>query len=297
MADFIIFFDVETTGKFANKDAIIQLSAIRFSGYKEISRFDTYVNPLQEIPANITEFSGITNDMVVNAPKIDDIRSQFLDFIQDAILIGYNTAFDLRFINAAYCNALAGMEYFDVFPLAKRMLDLPNYHLESVANYLGFHPNGHYHNSLIDSEATADVFWKLSAQSILNNFRTVTSYESKPRKRFNSFSPKDITPSGSSIDANHPIFGKKIVFTGNLSISRHEAAQMAVNRGALVRTSVSGKTDYLVVGKQDAAIVGENGTSDKEAKAHELNAIGKSSIKIINEKEFMSLLEGVAFSG
>lgn len=72
---------------------------------------------------------------------------------------------------------------------------------------------------------------------------------------------------------------------------------MAVDCGALVRTSVSGKTNYLVVGKQDITIVGEDGMSDKEEKAHELNASGKASIEVISECEFMSLLGEVIQCG
>ena len=65
--------------------------------------------------------------------------------------------------------------------------------------------------------------------------------------------------------------------------------QIAVDCGAVVRTSVSKKTDYLVVGKQDKELVGEDGLSTKEEKAYALNDAGVASIKIVGEEEFLEL--------
>ena len=72
-------------------------------------------------------------------------------------------------------------------------------------------------------------------------------------------------------------------------MSRAEAMQIAVNSGAVVKTSVSRKTDYLVVGKQDLTLVGDDGRSTKEEKAYALNADGKAVIQIIDEAEFLRL--------
>ena len=66
--------------------------------------------------------------------------------------------------------------------------------------------------------------------------------------------------------------------------------QLAVNCGAIVKSSVSKKTDYLVVGKQDKALVGDDGMSSKEEKAHELNKSGKANIIFINEDQFFQLI-------
>lgn len=65
---------------------------------------------------------------------------------------------------------------------------------------------------------------------------------------------------------------------------------MAVNVGAIVKSSVSRKTDYLVVGQQDKVLVGEDGMSTKEEKAYDLNATGSANIQIIGEEEFTSLV-------
>lgn len=297
MTHFIVFIDVETTGLSVSRDEIIQLSAIRFFGNNETARFDTYINPGRTIPAASIEINKITDDMVSGAPTINDVRSRFLEFIEGAFLVGYNVSFDLNFINTALDGALVGIEYFDVMSLARKLLDLPDYKLETVAEYLGFHPEYGFHNSLTDCEATADVFWKLSAQVLLNDSRIFLPRKFQSKKKSHSFSPKEIVPSATPTDSSHPLYGKKIVFTGELSIGRHEAAQLAVDVGASVKSGVSGKTNYLVVGTQDPTIIGASGMSGKEEKARELNALGKASIEIISECEFISLLEGVVQHG
>lgn len=291
MSRFIVFIDVETTGVDPGKDAIIQISAIKFFGAHEIDRFNSYIDPCRTIPFDATEVNGITDDMIKNAPKINDVQSQFLTFIQDSVLVGYNVAFDLSFISAAYDGMLDGVEYIDVLKWAHKHLELPNYRLETVATYLGFHSTGSFHDSLFDCEATADVFWKLCSQELLIESYVFRAPKKTKKKTFEKFRPKEIVPRTTPTNANHPLFGKKIVFTGELSIGRHDAAQMAVDVGASVKSGVSCKTDYLVVGVQDPTVVGSDGMSGKEEKAYALNALGKASIKIISEHEFMSLLE------
>lgn len=297
MPQFTVFMDVETTGIHPGKDKIVQLSAIKYLGRQEIDRLNTYVNPGCPIPSDATAINGITDDMVREAPQIDEIKDVFLNFIKDTIIVGYNITFDLNFICEALNCGLDGIKYIDVMYLAKKHLELPDYRLETVVQSLGFCPENGFHNSLVDCEATADVFWKLCVQDLAENFPAFKSTKVKKKKGFETFHPKEVVPLAEPSDLNHPLYGKRIVFTGDLSFSRREAAQMAVNVGAIVKTSVSTKTDYLVVGKQDITLVGDDGMSGKEEKAYELNALGKASIRIINESEFISLVEGVALHG
>lgn len=290
MAQAIVFIDVETTGLSPTRDVIIQLSAIRFLGHREIARFNTYVNPGRAIPFDATSVNGISDEMVADAPEINSVRSQFLEIVKDAFIVGYNVPFDLNFINAAYDGALVGTEYLDLLPLAQMCLELPDYQLSTVAEHLDCQPEGRFHDSLNDCEATANIFWTLGAQLLLSQSRTCSPIKQKGGMNFERFSPKDIIPSTTPTDSSHPLYGKSIVFTGELSISRNSAAQMAADVGAIIKNTVSRKINYLVVGIQDTAIVGADGMSGKEEKAHELNASGKASIEIISEGEFMSLL-------
>lgn len=291
-----VFIDVETTGLSPTKDAIVQVSAVRFFGDEAIDGMNTYINPECPIPFETTRLHGITNDMVKDAPKISDIREQFMAFIKDAVLVGYNITFDLQFLNAAFDNALDGIKYVDILPAARYILDLPNYKLETVAAHVGFHPEGGFHDSLNDCMATSAIFLRLGLQGLLDSAKTFSSNPSHSHQRRQAIRPSDIIPTVDTIDQSNPLFGKTIVFTGELSVSRREAMQMAVNAGAIVKTSVSSKTDYLIVGHQDIALVGSDGMSTKEEKAYELNALGKASVLLIGEHDFMSMLNDSSIS-
>lgn len=157
-----VFIDVETTGLSPTKDAIVQVSALRFFGKKAIDGLNSYVNPCCPIPAEATRIHGITDEKVKDSPTIDEIKEPFMNFIKGAILVGYNATFDLNFLDHAFRGALADVEFIDVMWIAKTLLTLPNYRLETVADYAEFHPEGGYHDSLTDCTATAAIFFRLA---------------------------------------------------------------------------------------------------------------------------------------
>ena len=284
-----VFIDVETTGLNPAKDAIVQVLALRFFGKKMVDGLNSYVNPLCHIPGTATAIHGITDDKVKDSPTIGQLKEPFLNLVKGAILVGHNAPFDLDFLNHAFQGALGNAEYIDTMQIAKAILNLPNYRLETVADYVEFYPEGGYHDSLTDCTATAAVFFRLGFDK---PFYSKTYHAKAPAHGDYAFTPKQLVPAMLPDNFQHPLQGKKIVFTGKLSMRRLDAAQMATDVGAIVRTSISNKTDYLVVGTQDPSAVGSDGISGKERKAQELNAQGSASIQIIDEQQFMSLLEG-----
>ena len=84
-------------------------------------------------------------------------------------------------------------------------------------------------------------------------------------------------------DPSNPFYGKAVVFTGDMEMPRAEAAQAVAELGAHVKSAVSRKTDYLVAGAQDPALVGAGGRSGKEEKAAALNESGQGKIEILDE--------------
>lgn len=156
-----VFIDVETTGLSPVDDAIVQISALRFFGKKAIDGLNFYVNPCRSIPRAATKIHGITDEKVKDSPTIDEIKEPFMNLIKGAILVGYNAIFDLNFLDRAFHGALADVEFIDVMWLAKTLLTLPDYRLETVADYAEFHPEGGYHDSLTDCTATAAIFFRL----------------------------------------------------------------------------------------------------------------------------------------
>ena len=91
-------------------------------------------------------------------------------------------------------------------------------------------------------------------------------------------------------DPSNAFYGKAVVFTGDLSLTREAAAEAVSALGASVKSGVSKATDFLVVGQQDTALVGAKGHSGKELKAQQLNEQGKANIAVLNEAEFLALL-------
>lgn len=286
-----VFIDVETTGINPCSDAIVQISAVRYQGEEKVDVMDTYVNPHRKIPAAATMANGITNDMVRSYPPVKEQRSRFVEITKNSILVVYNHPFDLRFLNMAFRDLLTGALYIDVLPLVKGRFETPDNKLETVAMHLGFHPERRFHDSLTDCEATAAVYFHLLHSGLLMSVSEYRETAKVIEGKFGAKStpPSQIKPKEPPTDENHPFYGKKIVFTGELSIERDAAMQLAADAGAEIKGSVSGMTDFLVVGQQDITLAGISGISGKERKAKELNESGKGNIRILSEQEFMEL--------
>lgn len=297
-----VILDTETTGLNPLSDKIIQLSAIKYDPIgAPIDFYNTYLNPGRPIPSGASRVNGITDDMASRAPKAEEVRQEFLSFLGELLIVGYNVNFDLRFLYSTFGDIFDGLGYVDVLSIARTSLWTPDYKLETVASFIGFQPSSSFHDSFTDCEAVAAILQNIGAD--LDNwnkeFHATRCGELYPSRYRHTVPPSDIerTTDISSIDPENPFFGKTIVFTGDLRMSRAEAMQAAVNLGAFVRTSVSRKTDYLVVGKQDINFVGEDGTSTKERKAAELNWSGKAHIEILCENQFLSIIQREAYDG
>ena len=99
--DYVIF-DLETTGVRPTADEIIEISAIRVKNHLAAEEYTTLVNPQIHIPASATAINHITDEMVKNAPLLEEAMKSFLAFIGDHILVGHNIhSFDMNFIQAA----------------------------------------------------------------------------------------------------------------------------------------------------------------------------------------------------
>ena len=297
-----IILDTETTGLNPCTDKIVQLSAIKYNqNGVPVDFYNTYLNPGCPIPPSVSQINGITDNLVASAPCADQVQAQFLSFLGRSLLLGYNITFDLRFLNHTFDDAFANCSYVDVLSISKQLLSLPNYKLETVASAIGFVPDGGFHDSFSDCEAVAALLKFFNEPDLLDDFRKdycPTVSKVSATKKYPSQKPvRVVTPHFFTAEelqspVKHPLFMKNIVFTGELKMSRYEAAQAATDCGAILKTDVSGKTNYLVVGMQNPDVVGADGLSSKERKAYALNDSGKASIKIIGEYEFLALLHG-----
>src|SRR5512143_4152598 len=93
----IIAVDLETTGLDPERDAIIEIGAVRFNGNRVEDEFSTLINPGRHIPEFITRLTEINDEMVRQAPRLHDILDELAAFIGDAPVLGHNVQFDLSF--------------------------------------------------------------------------------------------------------------------------------------------------------------------------------------------------------
>ena len=160
-ASFVVF-DIETTGFSPAVNKIIEIGAVKVEGGKIVDRFSTFVNPQVPIPFRIEELTHISDDMVVDAPTIDVVLPQFLDFCEGCIMVAHNAEFDMSFIKK---NALdLGKEFaptvIDTVAMARFLLPTLNrFKLDTVAKAVGVALNNH-HRAVDDAACTAEIFVK-----------------------------------------------------------------------------------------------------------------------------------------
>lgn len=160
--DFVVF-DLETTGLYRFSDKITEIGAVKISDGEIVEVFNELVNPERIIPEKVVELTGITNEMVMDKPKIDQILPKFLDFAKDSILVGQNADFDIGFVREN--SEILGLDfkpvYMDTLPMARAVFpDMGRYSLDKLAKKLGLKSFNH-HRASDDAMATAKVFIKL----------------------------------------------------------------------------------------------------------------------------------------
>ena len=156
-----VALDLETTGARAGTSKITEIGAVRIEGFREVKRFSTLVNPMRPIPRMITQITGITQDMVADAPRIEEVIPQLLEFLEGAVVVAHNAPFDVGFLNYEL-RRLKGRQLgdgaIDTLPLARALAPgLPNYRLHTVAEALGA-PVAACHRALADAQAAGHVF-------------------------------------------------------------------------------------------------------------------------------------------
>ncbi|MDD5995019.1 MAG: PolC-type DNA polymerase III [Clostridiales bacterium] len=162
LRDDYVVFDLETTGFSQEKDKIIEIGAVRVKNGKICEKYSTFVNPERGIPERITDLTSITNDMVKEAPTIETVLPEFLEFIGDSVLVAHNAGFDHGFIRQKAKEQ--GMEtdftVVDTVGLARVLFpELAKYKLDNIAKKLKISLENH-HRAVDDAGATAEIFEK-----------------------------------------------------------------------------------------------------------------------------------------
>lgn len=158
-----ICFDIETTGLSAARDKITEIGAVKVENGVITDTFSTFANPEMPIPQKITQLTGITDDMVKDAPSQSEAVSAFLEFAGDNVLVAHNAPFDTSFIAKA-CEDM-GRKYnytsIDTVAISRAILtDIKNCKLDTVAKFLRLGDFNH-HRATDDAEMLARIFINL----------------------------------------------------------------------------------------------------------------------------------------
>lgn len=293
-----VCLDLETTGLSPQYDEIIEICAIKIDNDKEIERFQTLVKPENEIDEYISELTGITNELVADAPYIKDVLPSLIDFLSDWVIVGHNINFDINFI---YDNCLKHLNshfknnYIDTMRLSRKVVpELKHHRLKDMVKYFNIDVKKE-HRAAFDCAATILCLNNLKAVAIEKYGNTETAvHELTKGHNQKTHKPSDdlreLSATADYIDPDNPFYEKNVVFTGVLeNMLRKDAAQFVVNLGGFAQNNVTKTTDFLILGNNDYCNTIKDGKSNKQKKAESLILNG-SNLKIIPENVFYDML-------
>jgi DNA polymerase III epsilon subunit family exonuclease len=179
-----VIFDLETSGAAPSTGAgITEIGAVKVRGGEIIGEFQTFVNPQHGLSEFITSLTGITDDMLANAPKIKSVLPDFFEFLgshKETVLVAHNAPFDLGFLKAAATKhqyPWPPYPVIDTVRIARSVLErdeVPNCKLSTLATFFGA-TTSPTHRALDDARATVDVLHGIFER--LGTFEVTTLHE------------------------------------------------------------------------------------------------------------------------
>ena len=154
-----VCIDLETTGLRPSSDWIIEVAAYRMRSGKAEDRFVSFVRPgeIGKVSSFITQLTGITREMVADAPLPEEVLPELFDFVGDDMVVGHNTCFDMNFLYDGAVRAgldPIGNDFTDTMRISRRTYkELPNHRLGTLAQHLDVVPTA-AHRAVADVETT-----------------------------------------------------------------------------------------------------------------------------------------------
>lgn len=289
--------DLETTGLSPTYDNIIEIAAIKVKNNKIIETYQQLINPGYKINDFISSLTGITNEMLSSAPKIDVVIHNFLNFVSNDVIVGHNVNFDINFMyDNVYKTAgtYFSNDFIDTMRLSRKLFKEEKHHrLLDVAKYCQIDVDEH-HRALADCNSTFLIYNRLKEVALeqygnLDSFSG--SFRSMQSKPYDYKKLRELTPDTYDFDETHPLYHKSCVFTGTLEkMTRTEAAQLVLNCGGVIENNITKKTNILVLGNNDYCKSIKDSKSTKQKKAEEYIIRGQDLI-ILPEDMFYSIIE------
>lgn len=310
MYDFITI-DFETANNNMNSACALGIVAIKDL---EIVKTEYFLikPPTEHFRHENVEIHGLTYHDVKNCDSFPCIYTTLANYIENSkYVLAHNAQFDMTVLNESlktYNIPDTNFVYIDTINFSSKVRKNCGNSLSDCANYFSI-DMGNHHNALDDAITCAKIAIASVNSSRFNSFEsylkmyssirqkefsklksTKQMHKGKTFKKFESIKISELSAATSEFNTSHPFFNKVCVITGELqSLGRKDAMQKIMDVGGIVKSSVSSKTDYLIVGIQDKSLVGEDGLSTKEEKAYALQEKG-AKIKIITEDEFLTIL-------
>lgn len=290
--------DLETTGTSPTWDEIIEIGAARVCNGEVIETYQQLVNPGFAINPYVTTLTGISDEMVSNAPYIVEALPGFTKFLGDSIMVGHNIAsFDANFLYDAgeRIGSPVMNDFVDTMRLARKLhRDWSHHRLVDLCENFGISSEG-AHRALADALVTYQAF-EYMRQEILDTYGSIEEFCQIATKRTRLSSGHaedfgDIVPTVEDFDDSHPFYGKEVVVTGSLGggWTKRNAAQAVVNCGGAFAKNLKKTTNYLVVADYSKCRSIKGGMSRKHKKALEYKSKG-ADIEIIDAETFFEML-------
>lgn len=312
LPDDYVVIDTETTGLDFDYCNLIEISAIRYKNDTLIDQFSTLIRPPLEIvwyslqgekkaryvDEFISDLTGITNEMLEDAPLPENVLPQFMDFIGDSLLIGHNVSFDIKFLYDAIEKRLdrhLSNDYIDTLRIAHKAIPgLDHYRLSDIAQACGVTQDA-AHRGLADCITTSACYQKMKSDilSKMSEADFFALYRKNKNATTYSVFINSLNADEISFDNSSPIFKKTIVFTGTLErMARKDALRIVANMGGIPADSVTKETNYLVIGNGEFVKSVKDGKTKKMKKAESM-ALKGQDIHVISENAFFSMIEDI----
>lgn len=186
-----IAFDLETTGTLPGVDQIVEIGAVRFDETGEPETiFTTLIQPTVAMPEAASRVNGITDDMLVGKPRIQEVLDVFAEFCGEDVLVAHNAPFDAQFLTAdikKFESAAPLGIVLDTCNIARKVYPgLANYKLGTLVQHLGI-PSTNFHRAEEDAAYCGHLFSKMVARLSQHgppSLATLISLTGKPELRF-----------------------------------------------------------------------------------------------------------------
>lgn len=283
MPDFVAI-DVETAN--ASFGSICQIGVVSFRNGVVEDVWHSLIDPEDFFASFNVRIHGITEDAVKGAPTFPKVEARIRQLTRDTVVVSHG-AFDrgaLRGAAERYGLGAFDCSWLDTVRVARRAWPehaAEGYGLGAIAKRLGIAFKHH------DAAEDARVAGEVLVRAVERSGISVSEWLQSVKKPASDKQSSRVSMGALSDDG--PLAGEVVVFTGALSMPRHEAAKLAAQAGGEVKDSVGRKTTVLVVGDQDLRALSGHEKSSKHMKAELLASEGQA-IRFLGESDFLKLL-------